>query len=286
MKHYFSLINLEIPLGKGLNALAHTAVGIGHRLPDNQMPNITVLFADEGTIRQFRQEALKLLQAYKNETVYSDFTHTMTVGSTDNCVKVTRETPENQLKYYAASICTDKKLLESQEFDQIFSRCKKLKNYQSHIVGNNDNDFKFKDLVCLPDYQSLPSSKISLTLDRTRPLSELVNAAIISSFSISKQADLIRLKLIIYSDADQQEHPYISYHPFPILAARQQNKFNELAKTIEKDNNLLVGVVKDSNENMVSMCMLGSEDQVNIHTKQKFISLWTAELPEGAFNPE
>lgn len=286
MKHYFSLINLEIPLGKGLNALAHTAIGVGHRLPDNQMPNITVLFADEGTIREFRQEALNLLQAYKYETVYSDFTHTMTVGSTDNCVKVTRETPENQLQYYAASICTEEKLLDSQKFDQILRRCKKLKNYKSHIASNNDNDFKFKDLVCLPDYQSLPSSKISLTLDRTRPLSELVNAAIISSFSISKQADLNRLKLIIYSDADQQEHPYISSHPFPILAARQQNKFNELAKIVEKDSNLLVGIVKDRDENVVSICMLGNEDQVNIHTKQKFISLWTAELHEEAFNSE
>jgi hypothetical protein len=39
-------------------------------------------------------------------------------------------------------------------------------------------------------------------------------------------------------------------------------------------------------ENVVSICMLGSEDQVNIHTKQKFISLWTAELPEDAFNSE
>lgn len=284
MKHYFSLINFDIPLGKGLNALAHTAIGVGHRLPINQTPNITVLFADEGIIREFRKEAHKLIQAYKNETVYSDFTNTMTIGSTDNCVKITRETPETHLQYYAASICAEENLLKSQEFDQIFSRCKRLKNYKSHIGCNND--FNFKDLVCLPDYQSLPTNKISLTLDRAKPLSELVNAAIISSFSISKQTDLNNLKLIIYSDADQQMHPYISYHPFPILAARQQNKLNELAKIIEKDNSLVVGVVKDRDENVVSICMLGNEDQVNIYTKQKFISLWKAELPEEAFNKE
>ena len=96
MKHYFSLVNTSIPLGRGLNALVHTAMGIGHRIPNNQMPNITVLFADEKTIREFRQEAHKLLLAHTDETAYSDFTHTMTVGSTDNCVKTTQETPENQ----------------------------------------------------------------------------------------------------------------------------------------------------------------------------------------------
>jgi hypothetical protein len=100
------------------------------------------------------------------------------------------------------------------------------------------------------------------------------------------QADLNKLKLLIYTDADQQAHPYISYHPFPILAARQQSKFNELAKIVERDDGLLVKVVKDKDENVVSICMLGNEDQVNIHTKQKFISLWKAELPEDAFDPE
>jgi hypothetical protein len=199
MKHYFSLVNTSIPLGRGLNALAHTAMGVGHRLPNNQMPNITVLFADEKTIREFRQEVHKLLLAHPDETVYSDFTHTMTVGSTDNCVKITQETPENQLIYYASSICTEEKLLESQKFNQIFSRCKKLKNYKSHLVSKNHNEFEFKKLVCLPDYQSLPSSKISLTLDRTKSPSELVNAAIISSFSVSMQADLNKLKLYFLS---------------------------------------------------------------------------------------
>jgi len=33
MKRFFSLVNTSIPFGKGLNALAHTAVGIGHWLP-------------------------------------------------------------------------------------------------------------------------------------------------------------------------------------------------------------------------------------------------------------
>lgn len=285
MKHYFSLINTSIPLGRGLNAIAHTAMGVGHRLPQNKMPNITVLFADEKTIREFRYEAHKMLSR-TDEIVYSDFTNTMTVGTTEHCVKITQETPENQLIYYAASICAEEELLESQAFDQIFNRSKKIKNYKSHVVNQCENTFEFKNTICLPDYQSLPSSKISLTLNRTRCLSELINATIISSLSVSMQADLNQLKLLIFTDGDQQKHPYISYHSFPILAARQQNKLNELTKIIEQDKNLLVNSVKDKDENVVSVCMLGNEEQVNTHTKQKFISLWTAELPENAFAPE
>lgn len=285
MKHYFSLVNSSIQLGRGLNALAHTAMGVGHCLPKNKMPNITVLFADETTVREFRQEAQKVLLLHPEETVYSDFTHTMTVGSTDNCVKVTQETPENQLIYYAATICTEDSLLQSQTFERIISGCRQLKNYKPHLADDNENEFEFKKRSsCLPDYRLLPSSKISLTLDRTRFLSELINAAVISSLSVSMQADLNQLKLLIYTDATQQQHPYISYHPFPILAARQQNKFKELAKIIETDRSLLVKVVRDKEENVVSVCMLGDEDQVNAHTRQKFISLWTAELLEDAFS--
>lgn len=245
-----------------------------------------VLFADEKTIREFRQEAHKLLLKHPNETIYSDFTNTMTVGTTEDCVKTTKETPEDQLIYYAASICIEDAFLESKQFDQILSFCKPLKNYKAYVVSNNENEFAFKKRSCLPDYQSLPTNKMSLTLDRTRSPEELINAAVISSLNVGMQTPLSQLKLLIYTDADDQKHPYISYNPFPILAARHQNKFNELTKAIEADENLLMSVIRDKEKNTVSVCILGTEDQVNAHTRQKFISLWTAELPEDAFANE
>lgn len=281
MKRFISLVNTSIPLGRVLNALAHCSVGIGHLLPKDKMPNILVVFADESTIRNFRQESQKLLLAHPNDTIYSDFTNTMTVGSTETCIKTTRETPDDQLIYYAVSLCTEENLLESQEFEQIIGRCKILKDYQPYIAS--ENTFAFNKVVDLPDYQLLPTKKMSLVLDRARPISELVNAAVISSLCIGMQADLNELKLLIYTDADGQKHSYISYHPFPILAARHQAKFNDLVKEIEKDQDLLVKLVRDKEGNTVSVCILGLEDQVNAHTRQKFISLWTAELPEDAF---
>ena len=99
------------------------------------------------------------------------------------------------------------------------------------------------------------------------------------------QATLDELKLVVYLDADNQIHPYISYHPFPVLAARQQSKFNELAKTIEIEETLLKKIVKEKNGNTVSICLLGIEDEVNTYTRQKFISLWSKELDKEIFSP-
>ena len=282
MKCYISLVNASIPFGKGLNALAHTSIGIGHWIPNDKMPNIMVLFANEETIREFRREAQKIMLEHPTEVIYSDFTNTMTVGITDNCVKVTRETPESQLTYYTASICSEEDLLGSQSFKQIISRCKTLNKYQPYIANNGDSDFVFKKIVDLPDYQMSPTKKLSLALDRTGLPGELINAAVISALSVGMQADLTQLKLLIYTDADNQQHPYISYHPFPVLAVRQQSKFKALAMAIEADQSLLKKVLRDKDGNVMSVCMLGAEEQVNAHTRQKFISLWTAELPEDA----
>lgn len=146
-----------------------------------------------------------------------------------------------------------------------------------------ENNFSFRDIVKLPDYQTLPVHKISLILDRKVSPSELVNATVISSLSIGMQADLKQLKLLIYIDADEQKHPYISYHSFPILAAKQQNKFNELAESIQKDKNVLMKTVRDKDGNVIAICMLGTEDQISTHSRQRFISLWATELPEGSF---
>ncbi len=45
MKRFISILNNNIRFGKALNALSHTAVGIGHRIPKDKMPQIEILFA-------------------------------------------------------------------------------------------------------------------------------------------------------------------------------------------------------------------------------------------------
>jgi hypothetical protein len=112
----------------------------------------------------------------------------------------------------------------------------------------------------------------------------LVNATVIASLNVGMQTDLGVIKLVNYIDADHQKHPYISCHPFPILAARPQSKLTELMYQVERDPNLLINSVKDSGGNAVAICLLGTEEQVNAYTRQKFISLWTSDLPEDAFS--
>lgn len=86
-----------------------------------------------------------------------------------------------------------------------------------------------------------------------------------------------------YKDADGESHLYISHHHFPVLSARSQNKLNELATQIEQDPQLLKKRILDRAGNTIAICLLGMEEQVNFHTRQKFISLWTTDFAEDAF---
>lgn len=283
MKHFISVINAAVPFGRGLNALAHTAVGIGHWMPSDKTPKITVLFAEPEIVYQFRQAAHKLLQSHPNQVICSEFTNTMTVGTTENCLKTTLEIPENQLTYYASSVCADEGLLNNDAIKEITAKCKMLKNYESFSPEEQDNNFSFRNESPLPDYRTLPIHKITLILDRKVSPSLLVNATVASSLSVGMQGDLNQLKLLMYIDADQQRHPYISYHSFPILAAKHQNNFNGLADIIQNDQNVLKKIIKDNEGNVIAICMLGTEDQINTHSRQRYISLWSTELPEDAF---
>jgi hypothetical protein len=284
MKRFLALVNPSIPFGKALNGLAHLSMGIGHWIPLGKMPTIEIVFADQKILRLFRQEASKIAQAHFQEAIFSDFTNTMTVGPLENCLKMTEETCEKDLIYYAASLCTEEKWLQSPELDLLLKRSKRLKDYEPSTPSVENGSFEFKSITELPPYHDLPLGKISLILERKQSLATLVNAAVIASLSVGMQTDPSLIKLVNYVDADHQKHPYISCHPFPILAARPQSKFTELMYQIERDSNLLINAVKDSSGNGVAICLLGTEEQVNAYTRQKFISLWTSDLPEDAFS--
>lgn len=282
MKRFISLINKSIPFGRGLNALAHTAVGIGHACPEGSLPSIEIFFADTETIRAFRNEVHRIMSEHPKDAVCSEFTDTMTVGDTPTCLKVTSETSESQLKYYAVSICANDALLQSPQFRHILNICSVLKNYEPYNMGGDQRNFEFQK-HSLPDYQSLPTHKMALILDKTMPFAELVNATAMTSFEMGKKAHLDQLRLLIYVDASGEKHPYISYHAFPILAAKKQEKFKELTAQIENDSRVLSSVIRKHDGTVIGACMLGSDNDVNAYTYQKFISFWTMELSPDAF---
>lgn len=283
MKYFISLINNTIPFGRGLNALSHTALGLGHLLPEGALPSIKVLFADTQTIRMFRQKSHEMALMYPKRVLCAEFTNTMTVGDTAMCLKITSETPESELTYYAVSICAEEELLQNPAFQEIFNECRTLKNYEPYMVSEAEGNFSFKESINPPDYRSLAVRKLALILDRNVPAWELVNAAVVASMGIGKKASLDQLRLLMYIDASNQTHPYISYHSFPILAAKKQDKFKELALHIEKDSNVIFEVVKSNEGMVIGVCILAREDEVNAYTYQKFISFWTLEVPSDAF---
>ncbi len=276
MKQLIALINPAIPFGKALNALGHTSIGIGHWIPLERMPSIKIFFAEEKTIRAFRRASRKITAAFPDQARCADFTHTMTIGPSDNCLKITSETPESQLVYFAASLCAE----ESQLTPEILTICGNLKEAAS--CESDRGSFEFRPLEELPDYRSIPTKRISLILDRTANLVELLHATVQGSLEIGAQCELNDLKLLAYCDGDGEMHSCISYHPFPILSARPQSKLQELASRIESDPKIRKSAMRNRDGNTLAVCLFGEEEAVNVHSRQKFISLWTAEPVEKA----
>ncbi len=271
MKLLISFINPQIPFGKALNALAHISVGIGHWIPEGHKPSILVYFAEEQTIRSFRRASHKIRSAHPEKTRCADFINTMTIGPSDNCLKVTMETPGSELVYFAASLCTDEELLTP----EIFELCSQSKKAAEVL---NQDPFSFRPSEELPDYRTIATKKMALVIDRTTPLPEALRATVQAGIAIGSQSSLSDLKLLPYRDGDGELHSCISYHPFPILSARPQSKLQELAKQVEADPKIKKTVIPSQEGSALGVCLFGDEEAVNAHTRQKFISLWTAEL--------
>lgn len=275
MKQFISLINSAIPFGKALNALGHTSVGIGHWIPEGHMPSIQVYFADEQTIRAFRKASHKIRSDHPEKIRCADFINTMTIGPSDNCLKVTAETSDRELIYFAASLCIDEELLLP-EISELCSQCKMM------LDAPHRDLFSFRPHEELPDYRTIPTKKMALVLDRTATLAEILRATVEAGIGMGSQSSLSELKLLPYCDGDGELHSCISYHPFPILSARPQSKLQELASQVETDPKIRKIVIRGQADNPLGVCLFGVEEAVNTHTRQKFISLWTAELGKEA----
>jgi hypothetical protein len=132
-KRFIAVLNKKIPLGKLLNALGHMTAGLAggnsqtidmsflqYQDQDGGLhPNIShfpfiVLKADNSNqIRSLRNEALR------RHLPFTDFTHTMTIGTSEAQVTATQNTHEADLEYYG--ICLFGNTNELKDFTKKFS---------------------------------------------------------------------------------------------------------------------------------------------------------------------
>ena len=130
---FVAVLNKKIAAGRLMNALGHMAAGLaGGSGKASEMcfleygakegashPNIShfgfiVLAADNGNqIRTVRKEALT------RGVSFTDFTNTMTVGTSEEQRAATRATPDEELEYYG--ICMFGPTTVLQEFTKKFS---------------------------------------------------------------------------------------------------------------------------------------------------------------------
>jgi len=132
-KRFIAVLNKKIEVGKLMNALGHMSAGLagGNNLSremsflqyedkdDGKHPNIShfpfiVLKADNSNqIRTVRNEAIK------RGLFFSDFTSTMTIGTSKEQVNNTKNSPELELEYYGICLFGETDVLR--EFTKKFS---------------------------------------------------------------------------------------------------------------------------------------------------------------------
>ena len=129
---FIAVLNKKIPVGKLFNALGHMTAGLagGNRNVDmcfleyldknggihpniSHFPFIVLRANNSNQIRAIRQEAIK------RQIIFTDFTSTMTIGTSEEQVTNTRETNEVDLDYYG--ICMFGRTGELLEFTKKFT---------------------------------------------------------------------------------------------------------------------------------------------------------------------
>ena len=132
-KRFVAVLNEKIEIGKLLNALGHMSAGLAAKYPDmeqlyfleyrdkdggahpgiSHFPFIVLKAENSNQIRKVRQEAIN------RKIAFSDFTKTMTVGSSAEQLQATSRTPESELEYYGVCLFGDTEILR--EFTKKFS---------------------------------------------------------------------------------------------------------------------------------------------------------------------
>ena len=132
-KRFIAILNKKIDTGKLMNALGHMTAGLaggnnlskemcflqyedkngGKHTNISHFPFIVLKAENSNQIRTVRNEALK------RNIPFSDFTSTMTVGTSEEQVNRTKATPELELEYYGICLFGETAILR--EFTKKFS---------------------------------------------------------------------------------------------------------------------------------------------------------------------
>lgn len=278
MKKLITVINSNIPLGKALNAAAHTVFGMGYRIEAYHMPDIYVYLADTLVIRAFKETAYRIAQLNMESVIYADFTNTMGTLPTDAQLIRTRATKEADMQYYAVSMCANYDILH--ELEVVLSKCRYLPNY-SPLINENQNKFAFLALRTLldnhnPIYKLYDNYKAVIAFNKKHNVECSINAMLQSCIELGRQADFISLHLISYIDASDMAHTNISYHAIPIVTARNQNKLDDIAHAIKQDNKIISSIIHDDFGKIIMVGVFGDTKSVDLYTKQ--CSLLTKEI--------
>ncbi len=130
---FIAVLNKKIETGKLMNALGHMSAGLSGGFGKSQEMNFLEYKDKDGGIHPFishfpfiilKAENSNQIRKVRNEAlqrniIFTDFTSTMTVGTSADQIEKTKNTPELDLEYWG--ICMFGKTSELREFTGKFS---------------------------------------------------------------------------------------------------------------------------------------------------------------------
>lgn len=294
MKWTISLIRNDLPLGQALNGLAHTILGMGHRIPTESAPSMGVYFADKDLVNNFMVEVRKIAKNNPDGIYYSDFLHEICGSeSTEVLMRRVLSTQTQNLNTCAGTICGE--LHELAPLFEILKSAQQAKGYAPLLsnTANFDLNREFKIPAHKPG--SAPGKKAALILARKSAEDpSLMNYIVSTTLSVAQKSDLNDLHLLKYTDADSQQHPHISFHSFPVLVSKRPGRFTTLEEVAQGKNvassfkatvteTKIKGKMVGVREN-VTGCIFGDTNLVTDLTSGDF-SLWTVAQHEAGYEP-
>ncbi len=250
-----AILNRDIPLGQVINGLAHMTLGLGHRVLG--LPDINIFWGDTKQVRAFRESASQL--ARHNQTaLHTDFPHTMsgvTAGVSDGPVALTAQTSEKDITYFASIFIAEN---INQQLVEITNSCQQLVGYVPHQAT--------KAATLLPPKPTvdnrLPDKKISMMINTKVSFSKLFNAIILASLEVGKSVEYTQLSLLNLLDKDGNLHPYISYHPYAVVKAREVHLHASMARTANQTKTLTVETVGESQQQPFVTVVFGDRTEL------------------------
>lgn len=132
-KRFIAVLNEKIETGRLFNALGHMTAGLVAHFPEmgelcflqyhdgdkgvhpniSHFPFIVLKAENSNQIRKTRQEAIQ------RQIPFTDFTQTMTVGTSKNQLEATMSSPEQALEYFGICMFGDTNILR--DFTKRFS---------------------------------------------------------------------------------------------------------------------------------------------------------------------